>query len=370
MFEVEVVRTLAHTPRQAWDDLFGGSLEGHDYLRAIETASLVGFDWRYVLVRRAGELVAAAPAFITDYPLETTFDGAGRKAAEQVRRVLPGLMTPRLACLGSPCTETATIGFTPSLSSAERLAAARALVAAFEREARVARCALAGVKDADPAQAALWGPVMTDAHYAEVPGQPLADLPIDFSSIDAYLERLSSGVRKDMRRKLRARKDVRVEIVDALGGETDRVMALYRQTLARAETRLEELTAAFFENVARRMPGRVMFALYYVGDELLAFNLLLTDGEILLDKFFGMDAVKGRAHNLYYLSWFFNLELCVAQGFKRYQSGQANLADKLRLGSRLTPSSMWFRHRNGLVNRALRALAPLLLDDPMAELAA
>ncbi len=370
MFDVEVLHSLSRTPRQAWDRLFGGALEGHDYLRAIETAQLAGFEWRYLLAHRDGELVAAVPAFITDYRLETTFDGAGRKAAEQVRRVLPGLMTPRLACLGSPCTETATIGFAPELSDAERLDAAKSLIAAFEAEAGRANCPLLGVKDADPAQAALWTSVLNGARYAEVPGQPLADLPIDFADVDAYLARLSGASRKDMRRKLRARQNVRIEIVDELGAWLEPAMALYRQTLARAEAKLEELTTAFFEGVAQRMPGRVMFALYFVGDELLAFNLLLTDGETLLDKFFGMDAAKGRAHNLYFLSWFFNLELCAAQGFKRYHSGQANLADKVRLGSRLTPASMWFRHRNGLLNRALRTLAPLLLDDPMAELAA
>ena len=370
MFEVEVLRSLSHTPRQAWDRLFGGALEGYDYLRAIETAALAGFEWRYLLARRGGEIVAAVPAFITDYRLETTFDGAGRKAAEQVRRVLPGLMTPRLACLGSPCAETATIGFAPELTADERLEAAKALVSGFEAEAGRADCPLMGVKGADPAQAALWGQVLNGARYAEVPGQPLADLPIDFADIDGYLAKLSAASRKDMRRKLRARQDVRVEIVEDLGVWLEPAMALYRQTLARAEARLEELTAAFFDGVAKRMPGRVMFALYFVGEDLLAFNLLLTDGETLLDKFFGMDAVKGRAHNLYFLSWFFNLELCAARGFKLYHSGQANLADKVRLGSRLTPASMWFRHRNGLLNRALRALAPLLLDDPMAELAA
>ena len=55
MFEVEVLRSLSHTPRQAWDRLFGGALEGYDYLRAIETAGLAGFEWRYMLARRGGD---------------------------------------------------------------------------------------------------------------------------------------------------------------------------------------------------------------------------------------------------------------------------------------------------------------------------
>jgi predicted N-acyltransferase len=371
MLETRVLTTLDDVPRAQWDSLFGGALEGFDYLRAVEGAGLAGFAWRYVLVHRQGRLVGAAPAFITDYRLETTFEGAGRKIAEHVRRIAPGVMTPKLACLGSPCTETATAGFAPDLPETDRPAVLTALIKAFEQDAAQADCPLTGVKDADFAQAELWSIAMVAAGYSAVPGQAVADLVIDFPDIETYLARLSSGVRRDMRRKLRARYGVRVELRSDLGADLPRAMALYHQTLARAPAQLETLTPAFFTEVAARMPGRAIFALYYVGDDLLAFNLLLEDGEVLLDKFFCMEAERGRAHNLYFLSWFYNLEHCLRRGLKRYQSGQANLGDKQRLGSRLTPAAMYFRHRNGLLNGALRALAPLVLGgDPIEGLAA
>ncbi|WP_426011479.1 GNAT family N-acetyltransferase [Caulobacter sp. DWR2-3-1b2] len=370
MFETRVLTSLDDLPRASWDALFGGALEGFDYLRAVESAALEGFGWRYVLVQRDGRLVGAAPAFITDYRLETTFEGGGRKVAEQIRRLAPGVMTPRLACLGSPCAETATVGFAAGLSEADRLAVLEALIFAFEQDAARAGCSLMGVKDADPAQADLWSSAMAGAGYSAVPGQAIADLAIDFADLETYLARLSSGARRDMRRKLRSRGKVRIELRVELGADLPRAMALYRQTLARADAQLETLTPGFFKAVAERMPGRAVFALYYVEDDLLAFNLLLEDGEVLLDKFFCMEAARGRAHNLYFLSWFFNLERCLELGLKRYQSGQANLGDKLRLGSRLTPVAMYFKHRNGLVNGALRLLAPLLMGDALEGLAA
>ncbi len=370
MFETRVLTTLEDLPRGQWDALFGGALEGFDYLRAIEGASLAGFAWRYVLVHRDGRLVGAAPAFITDYRLETTFEGAGRRIAERVRRLAPGVMTPKLACLGSPCTETATVGFARDLPESDRPTVLATLVRAFENEAARAGCVLTGVKDADHAQAGLWSRATAAAGYSPVPGQPIADLPIDFPDLEAYLASLSSGARRDMRRKLRSRSDIRVELRSSLGADLPRAMALYHQTLARASAQLETLTPAFFTEVASRMPGRAVFALYYAGDDLLAFNLLLENEEVLLDKFFCMEAERGRAHNLYFLSWFYNLERCLARGLKRYRSGQANLDDKVRLGSRLTPATMYFRHRNGLLNGALRALAPLVMGDPMEGLAA
>jgi predicted N-acyltransferase len=370
MFDTRVLTTLDDLPRGQWDTLFGGALEGFDYLRAVEGAGLEGFAWRYVLVHRGGRLVGAMPAFVTDYRLETTFEGPGRRIAERMRRLAPGIMTPKLACLGSPCAETATVGFASDLPTQDRPTVLAALIRAFEDDAARCGCVLTGVKDADFAQAELWSRATVAAGYSPVPGQAIADLAIDFPDIDAYLARLSSGARRDMRRKLRSRSAVRVELRSSLGADLPRAMALYHQTLARASAQLETLTPAFFTEVAARMPGRAVFVLYYAGDDLLAFNLLLEDGETLLDKFFCMEAERGRAHNLYFLSWFYNLERCLARGLKRYQSGQANLADKVRLGSRLTPSTMYFRHRNGLLNGALRALAPLVIGDLAEGLAA
>jgi hypothetical protein len=107
--------------------------------------------------------------------------------------------------------------------------------------------------------------------------------------------------------------------------------------------------------------------LYWADDALIGFNLLLQDGETLLDKFFCMETTRGPALNLYFVSWFVNVRLCLERGLTRYQSGQAAYANKLRLGSRLIASQMYFRHRQPLVNRALQWVAPLLADDPVPQ---
>jgi hypothetical protein len=54
---------------------------------------------------------------------------------------------------------------------------------------------------------------------AVLTGQALAYVPIDFDSIDQYLGRLSAARRKDFRRKLRDRRDLKIEIVPT-GSET------------------------------------------------------------------------------------------------------------------------------------------------------
>lgn len=371
---IRVVDAIGQVNRDAWNALFPGEPEDHDYLAAVEAAGLEGFGWRYIVAELDARLLAASPVFITRYALETTLKkGPARAAVRALGRVLPGLTTLRLACLGSPCTETAQIGWAAGLSPDQREILTRRMVAALDETARVERCGLVAVKDAPAAAAAVWSTALEPAGYRTVPGLPTAELTVDFDSIETYLGRLSPGTRKDMRRKLRAFDYVRVEVRHDLFGLEDQVMALYAGTRARGDLQFETLTAAYFTGVLRRMGERALCVLYFVGDELLAANLLLIGGGVLLDKFFCMSA-EGRRHNLYFLSWFTNLGLCLERGLGRYQSGQAAYDNKLRLGSRLLPTTLHFRHRNPVANRVLRWIAPLLAPTqpsaPLREAAA
>lgn len=362
MREVSVVDSLAHVDRAAWNALFPGALEDYDYLTAIEDAALEGFQWRYVLLHDDRGLAAAAAGFLVDYPLETTLTGRARRAAEALRRVLPRLLTLRLGCIGSPCTETALLGVRPDVVAEPRDRLLDALVAGFEAAARREGCHLIGLKDALEGDESGWRPAALG--YRAVASLPIAHLEIDFPDLEAYRRGLGASVRKDMRRKLRALERVRIEVRTQIDDVLDDVMALYAQTRERAEMGLESLTPEFFSGVLRRMPGRALFVLYFDGDDLLAANLLLQDDDTLLDKYFCMDAVRGRALNLYFLSWFTNVQLCLDRGLRRYQAGQAGYGAKLRLGSRLTSTANYFRHRNPLANLILGLAAPLFAADP------
>jgi len=71
----------------------------------------------------------------------------------------------------------------------------------------------------------------------------------------------------------------------------------------------------------------------------------------------------GPDHNLYAISWMTNLDYCIKYGLGLLQTGQTAYAAKLRMGSRLVPSFIFFRHSNKIVNALLRGLAPFLAFD-------
>lgn len=365
MAEARLVGSIHDIGRDRWNACFPDALEDFDYLAAVEAAGLPGFEWRYVVAEAHGRLAAAAPAFLTDYSLDTTLTPAGRRMVAGLRRVSPRALTLRLACLGSPCTEDVGLGFSPDVSLADRAPIVDAMLAAFEADAAAAGAWLLGVKDAPEPDALLWAGAARRGGYQATPGLPCAELDIDFPDIEAYLGRLSRATRRDMRRKLRSLDALRIEVRSDLAGFEDRTLDLYRQTRARSDLQFEDLPAAYFTGVLAGLPGRALCVLYFEGSDLIGVNLLIASRDTLLDKFFCMDTTRGPARDLWFVSWFTNVRLCLERGLSHYRSGQAGYADKLRLGSRIVDARMYFRHRRPLVNRALRWAAPLLADDPL-----
>ncbi|MFK0164688.1 GNAT family N-acetyltransferase [Rhizobium sp. NPDC090279] len=360
----EVHFSICAIGRDAWNACFPGQVEDYDCLLAIEEAGLEGFEWRYITVTEGGRVSAAMPAFLCLYALDTTLDeGFLRRSVRSVQRNFPGFLKLRLACLGSPCTETGAIGFHPDLSRERRRLLLTEMLSFFDQVAATERCGLIGLKDVPEQASAEFGDLLAARGYAAIGGLPTAWLDIDFKTIDDYLARLSAGTRKDMRRKMKSFEQVRVEIRTELGELLPEVMTLYRDTRNRSELQFEELTSAYFQGILARMSGRSFCVLYFVEDKLLAANLIMHDERVAIDKFFCMDGEKGRPYNLYFLSWFTNLRYCLDNGLSRYLSGQAHYENKLRLGSQLTANAMYFRHRNPLLQRLLRLVSPLFSTD-------
>jgi hypothetical protein len=160
-----------------------------------------------------------------------------------------------------------------------------------------------------------------------------------------------------MRRKLRVASAIRVEYRRDVRDVLDEIGALYQATAARSDVRFENPPARFFSNVVEAMRGHGWCVLYWLGDTLVAFNLLLDAPGRVIDKEIGMHYDFARAYNLYFLSWMTNVRHCIARRIPIYQSGQGLYGPKLRLGSRLLPQWQYFRHRNPLINAVLRLVS-------------
>ena len=106
--------------------------------------------------------------------------------------------------------------------------------------------------------------------------------------------------------------------------------------------------------LAERVPD-AEYMLYFVQDELAAFNLLVVKPEAMVDKNFCMDYELGRKYNLYVLSWLENLRTCVEKGIPLFHAGQGVEKTKAHLGAPLIQLYLLFKHRQPLIDRILVA---------------
>ncbi|MBS0211900.1 MAG: GNAT family N-acetyltransferase [Proteobacteria bacterium] len=353
-----------------WNRLFPGEMEDWSYYRATERARMDGFQWLYVGVREHGQLRAAAPAFLTRYALDTTLKGSLRTVVGGLARAAPGLLRPRMLALGSPVGEVCHVGFAPECRPHEQARLFGAILDACEGEAARRRVRLFAVKDLpdDAATSPLRGALLARGLRRQS-GLATASLDLPHGELDDYLAGLSRATRRDLRRKWRSREQLRVERRTTLDGIREQVVGLYRQTLSRAAMRLEELPGAWFDQVLERLHGRAACVCYWLGERLVAFNLVLHDGQRLIDKYIGMDYAVARELNLYYVSWLENVRYAIEHGIPMYQSGQGLAEEKQRLGCTLQPNSLWYRHRNRIVDRTMamaeRALG--LREEPVQQ---
>ena len=362
-------RTIRSIPRAEWDACFHGDPECSAYYRALEESGLARFSWIYFVARENGRLAAAAPAFVTDYRLDTTIQGRWKTALEPLTRHLENLFTLRMLCLGSPLADRCHIGFAAGLSGDRRREVLERLLArvdAFAGENGIGLVAakdVAGTELDDSAAGAF-----AAAGFARQASLPNTVLALPQGDESAYLKSLSHSARRDVRRKLRSANRVRIELrrgQEALDLVPDMVR-LFDDQRIRSSTRFdqfEQLTPLYFRQVLAELGRAAVVFAYYSRERLVAFNLCYHSSRLFIDKFIGFEPSPARELNLYVLSWMTNVRYCLAQGIPLLQAGQTGYAMKRRLGASLLPNWNFFRHRNPIVDAALRLASPLLEAD-------
>ncbi|MEO8810334.1 MAG: GNAT family N-acetyltransferase [Rhodanobacter sp.] len=193
-------------------------------------------------------------------------------------------------------------------------------------------------------------------------GQALAWVPIDFKSNEDYLARLSSGRRKNIRRKLRSRAGLEIEAIptgDArFADETTLAsfQALFDNVVAQSEVHFDHPSAEFFRTLLQDAgSGGIVFVYRHAG-ALIGWNLCYEHGGKLIDKYVGFAYPKAREHNLYVVSWMHNLDYARQRGLTHYVAGWTDPQVKASLGASMTFTRHAVYARNPVLRTLLRRL--------------
>jgi hypothetical protein len=364
-----ILAGVSAIPEADWTRLFPDDAEGWAYYCAIEAAPPPGFRFEAIAVHDGGHLVAAAPVFHVTYRLDTPLQGRLRPIGDWLHQTMPRLVAHPVIGLGSPLADRCHIGFDPGLSGTDCQYALTALLHCLEKKAAAEGVRILAIKDLADRDAGPLHAAIETAGYTRMAGLPVCTLDLPFSDTGAYIRSLSANNRSVLRRKLKTAGPVELETVTSIAGIDDEIYALYEET--RANSRFdygdfEQLSPGYFRDVMAALgPNRAAVILARVDGRLLAMKLLFIERGRIIDKFWGMRYPAGREHNLFFVCWMEGVRFALAHGAKQYQSGQTAYAQKVKLGSRLDPMSVYVRHRWPIVNRIFKRAAPLISFDRM-----
>jgi hypothetical protein len=318
-------------------------------LSLLQESGIDGFNLRSIVVLKDEAPILLLPLFETRFDLSTFADGWIRKSLKVAGRLIPSVFQPRVLSVGSLVGEWSELGIDPQIDEGTLDAACEMAFGALQTLAAELKSDIVALYNFND--------------YGKIPGEVFnkfnrlqyrscARMQIDFNSMEEYLSRLSSAARKDLRRKMRVAPEVRVIRSRNISPFLDRIYKLYLETVARGPMALGMHKRLFFEKICERVPG-AEYTLYFVQEELVAFNLLVVKQEAMVDKFFCMDYGLGRKYNLYVLSWLENVRTCVELKIPLYYAGQGTEKTKAHLGATFIPSFILFKHRQPVFDRLL-----------------
>ena len=308
-----------------------------------------GFNLSSIVVSKDDVPILLLPLFETRFDLSTFVEGWLKKMLKVAERLIPSVFQPRVLGVGLLEGEWSEIGIDPRIDEETLDTASKMAFGALQTLADELKSDIVALYNFNQ-----YGKLFGDAFnkFNPVQYRSCARLPIDFNSMEEYLGRLSRGARKDLHRKMRVAHEVRVIRSCTVSPFLDRIYKLYLKTVERSPMPLGAHNRLFFEKICERVHG-AEYTLYFVQEELIAFNLLVVKQEAMVDKYFCMDYEIGRKYNLYVLSWLENVRTCLERRIPLYYAGQGAEKTKAHLGATFIPSFILFKHRQPVFDRLL-----------------
>ena len=363
-----LVKTIRDIPKKGWDNLFGAdTAEGYGYHRNLEEAHLKEFSFGYLMGKRGNDIKAVVPFFLMYFSFDTLIPGPLHKLFFKLRH----LLRMKILFLGSPTTEEFYFGLAKHEDLGMFLNKALPKIYELARKEKASAIAFHNLSSKNKflAQALL------RRNFIRMESLASTIIEIKAKSVEGHIQSLSKNMRKDLKRKLRRSAEqvmLHTEIRENIDDIIDKIYRLYSNNFTDADVRFETLTPEFFRNICRNMPGVAKFFITYDKDKIVAFNLCFIENDLFIDKFIGFDKEVAHKYHLYFTTFCHNLDWCIKNGIRYYQTGTTDYYPKIRLGAKLIPLYIYAKAFNPLLNTIVRLTAkwiePKNIDSTLREI--
>jgi hypothetical protein len=315
----------------------------------------------------------ALPAFMTDFDLLTTADDRVKKAVHILNKIVPFFnkinLKPRTLFVGTTVSEYILL---------PKEVQPHALKGPLVLKMNDQRSSLIIVKDVPCDSPLLSGDEnelskslmssLEESGFILMSGQALAYIPITFASTEEYLQKFSKSRRRDFTRKLRSFSAISVETMRTgddffVDANVELLYQLFLNTYNNSSIHFDRLTLSFFRKVLKDDGSDGIVFLYRNREGIVAFNLCFIYRSCLVDKYIGFRYPEARMHNLYFLSWFHNLDFCIKNKLKTFIAGWTDPEIKAYLGAEFTGTNHAVYIKNPLLRFCLKRLSGFFESD-------
>ncbi|MFA5160026.1 MAG: GNAT family N-acetyltransferase [Candidatus Omnitrophota bacterium] len=344
----EIITDITRVSPEAWSRVYPQVFESYHFFKTLQESGLEQFEWYYVLVYDAEELVGIAPCFLMHYPLDTTIQGPIKSVLLKIKKKSPNFMELRALVCGLPMGQ-GRIGVVRDAG-----AVVQAICKAMESLAASRKISILGFKDFG-LQECEWLNVLQDEGYYKFESMPSTEMAVPFRSFDEYVKTLNRASRDGLKRKLKKidrATPLPMEIREHLSeNELDQVYALYTQTLlSHGEMSFEVMTKDFFRRLSGNMPAQTRYFLWRLNGRIVAFALCFVSAERMTDYYLGFDYALAHDLHLYFTRFRDLMKWCIENKIPVYEMGNTGYEAKRRLGFEFVRLFVYARHLNKFIN--------------------
>jgi hypothetical protein len=336
-----------------------GALFSRDYLKCLEEHRPEQLTFKYGLIYRNGEPIAALTMQILDTDLSVFMPKDSRRAwgGQFVNQRI--FVCGSLLCWGNRGVairdEVGESSVWPSVAEA-LYRVRRSARLTGETDFVLVRDLPAGHEESA---------ILEDYSYSTVDVDPDMVLDLrDWGNYADYLASLQSKYRKaakDIRKKLKKGGCVTEDLADPDQYE-DRLYELYRAVWQEADVRPVEFSPRYLGALKKALGDDYAYLVIRREDEILGFVTLIKDGDTAIGYILGFDREAARGLPLYLGLLQAVVERSLEWGCKRVSFGGTALEPKARLGAEPAARQVWARHRlaplNVMVKPLLESLTP------------
>ena len=349
-----------------WTKLFPNFPDSPEMINLIQRSGFDGFNFHSIIVKQGDKPILLLPLFETNYNVSVMLNNIGRKIFSSVVNYIPRLLRPKVLGVGFVEGEWGQIGYDSNIDKTTMEDAWNMALEALDSLALGLKADIISFTSFNSDSGKII-PMNKLKGYESIPSLPCAQVPVKYSNIDEYINSLSANTRSSLRRKIKKANEIKIVRTTTPGSYLDSIYHLYLDTVKRSELVFGIHRPSYFEHVCELVPG-AEYVLYFAGNKLAGFRLIVKSPHCLIDKYFGMDPVLGQNYNLYFISWIENMRYCIENKIPLYHAGPSQEETKARLGAHFLPCDILFKHNNPLIQWILSRLKDQLSYEPKVDL--